>query len=167
MPRPLAPVWGRGGAARRGLPPRSFAAAPAAAVPAPRCRCRLGYERVSGGGCPGGPQPVGAPLGHWWLAGAAGSWWCTCRMNRPPSERLTSTSQTAADLWPRPIEVGPQAEPLPQTVTVPETIRVMPTDPAPVVPVRPTAPTRDSATDSAPVSAPTPARAPKTCPRSV
>lgn len=77
-------------------------------------------------------------------------------MNRPPSERLTSTSQTAADSVAATIEVGPQAEPLPQSMAVPETIRVVPTNPAPAMPPRPTAPLRDSAT-VAPASSPAPA----------
>ena len=77
-------------------------------------------------------------------------------MNRPPSERLTSTSQTAADSVAATIEVGPQAEPLPQSVAEPETIRVVPTNPAPAMPPRPTAPLRDSAT-VAPAPSPAPA----------
>ena len=77
-------------------------------------------------------------------------------MNRPPSERLTSTSQTAADSVAATIEVGPQAEPLPQSMAVPETIRVVPANPAPAMPPRPTAPLRDSAT-VAPASSPAPA----------
>ncbi|WP_216679988.1 SHOCT domain-containing protein [Hymenobacter siberiensis] len=68
-------------------------------------------------------------------------------MNRPPSEHISSTSQTAADslALAAPIETGPQAEPLPTTVAVPETVRVAPAHPAPVVMLRPTRPRSDSA----------------------
>ena len=66
-------------------------------------------------------------------------------LNKHPSERISSTSRTAADSVAAPIETGPQAEPLNQTVAEPETIRVRPTNPAPVVRPRPAAPVRDSA----------------------
>ena len=67
-------------------------------------------------------------------------------MNRPPSEHISSTSQTAADSLAATIETGPQAEPLPPTITAaPETVRVTPAHPAPVLPVRPPAAGRDSA----------------------
>jgi len=72
--------------------------------------------------------------------------------NRPPSEHISSTSQTAADTLAAPIETGPQAEPLPPTVAVPETVRVTPVHPAPSVqaptqaPAQPAQPPRDSAT---------------------
>ena len=68
-------------------------------------------------------------------------------MNRPPSEHISSTSQTAADSLARaaPIETGPQAEPLPITVAAPETVRLAPAHPAPVIQPRPTRPRSDSA----------------------
>ncbi|GAC1378216.1 MAG: hypothetical protein NVSMB30_26010 [Hymenobacter sp.] len=65
--------------------------------------------------------------------------------NRRPSEHISSTSQTAADSLTSPIETGPQAEQLPQPTTVPETLRVAPTHPAPAA--------RDS-TAAAPPAAP-------------
>jgi hypothetical protein len=71
-------------------------------------------------------------------------------MNRPPSERISSTSLTAADTLAAPIETGPQAAPLTQTEVVPETIRVAPTNPAPPVQPRPTPPARDSAAKAPP-----------------
>ena len=73
-------------------------------------------------------------------------------MNRPPSEHISSTSQTAADSLTATIETGPQAEPLPQTITAaPETVRVAPAHPAPALPARPPAAVRDSAAIAAPV----------------
>ncbi|MFC7667482.1 hypothetical protein ACFQT0_08845 [Hymenobacter humi] len=66
-------------------------------------------------------------------------------LNKHPSEHISSTSRTAADSVAAPIETGPQAAPLNQTVAEPETIRVRPTNPAPAVRPRPAAPVRDSA----------------------
>jgi len=72
-------------------------------------------------------------------------------MNRPSSEHISSTSQTAADSLAATIETGPQAEPLPQTITAaPETVRVVPAHPAPALLARPPAAVRDSA-ETAPV----------------
>ena len=65
--------------------------------------------------------------------------------NRPPSERISSTSMTAADSTAAVIEIGPQAAPLPQSTAVPETVRVAPTNPAPVIQPRPAPVVRDSA----------------------
>ncbi|ALW85109.1 hypothetical protein AUC43_08400 [Hymenobacter sedentarius] len=67
--------------------------------------------------------------------------------SRHPSERISSTSQTAADSLAAPaVETGPQAAPMaPQNTAAPETIRVRPTNPAPPVQRRPAAPVRDSA----------------------
>jgi hypothetical protein len=65
--------------------------------------------------------------------------------NRPPSERISSTSMTAADSVAAVIETGPQAAPLPQSTAVPETVRVAPTNPAPVIQPRPAPVARDSA----------------------
>ena len=79
-------------------------------------------------------------------------------MNRPPSEHISSTSQTAADSLATAVETGPQAAPLPPApVAAPETVRVAPAHPAPALPARAHAPVRDSviaapvlpATDSA------------------
>lgn len=75
-------------------------------------------------------------------------------LNRPPSERISSTSMTAADSTQTVIETGPQAEQLPQTAALPETIRVAPTNPAPPVQARPALAPRDSAA-TAPTAAPT------------
>ena len=69
-------------------------------------------------------------------------------LNRPPSEHISSTSQTAADSLAAPLETGPQAEPLPTTVAAPETVRVAPTNPAPVIQPR-TTPTRSDSTETA------------------
>ena len=72
-------------------------------------------------------------------------------MNRPSSEHISSTSKTAADSVAATIETGPQAEPLPQTITAaPETVRVVPAHPAPALPASPPAGVRDSA-ETAPV----------------
>ena len=73
-------------------------------------------------------------------------------MNRPPSEHISSTSQTAADSLATTVETGPQAQPLPQTITAaPETVRVAPAHPAPRLPTRSPAAVRDSAeTEPAP-----------------
>jgi hypothetical protein len=57
-------------------------------------------------------------------------------LNRPPSEHISSTSQTAADSLATTIDTGPQAEQLPVTTAAPETIRVAPTNPAPPLPSR-------------------------------
>ena len=65
--------------------------------------------------------------------------------SRPPSERISSTSMTAADSTAAVIETGPQAAPLPQSAAVPETVRVAPTNPAPAIRPRPTSAMRDSA----------------------
>jgi len=73
-------------------------------------------------------------------------------LNRPPSEHLSSTSQTAADSVQTAIDEGPQAVQPPAPASVPETVRVAPAHPAPVVVPRPTTPPR---TDSA-VQAPAP-----------
>lgn len=70
-------------------------------------------------------------------------------LNRPPSEHISSTSQTAADSLAAPIETGPQAEPLPTTVAAPETVRVAPAHPAPVIQPR-TTPTRSDTVETAP-----------------
>lgn len=61
-------------------------------------------------------------------------------------EHISSLSQTAADSASTTIETGPQAAPLPATDAVPETVRVAPTNPAPVIQPRPAAPATDSAT---------------------
>ena len=54
--------------------------------------------------------------------------------NRPPSEHVSSTSLTAADSVAAPIETGPQAQQLPPApVAMPETVRVVPSNPAPPV----------------------------------
>ena len=72
-------------------------------------------------------------------------------MNRPPSEHISSTSQTAADSLATAVETGPQAAPLPPaSVAAPETVRVAPAHPAPALPARAHAPVRDSVT-AAPV----------------
>ena len=65
-------------------------------------------------------------------------------LNRPPSEHISSTSQTAADSLATTIDTGPQVEQLPATVAAPETIRVAPTNPAPVIPAQPTPAATDS-----------------------
>jgi len=64
---------------------------------------------------------------------------------RPASEHISSTSQTAADSVATAIETGPQVAPLPAITAVPETVRVAPTNPAPVIQPRPAAPVADSA----------------------
>ncbi len=73
-------------------------------------------------------------------------------LNRPPSEHISSTSQTAADSLASPIETGPQAQQLPQPAAAPETVRVAPAHPAPPIRSRPAPPVRDTA--AAPTSAP-------------
>ena len=55
---------------------------------------------------------------------------------QPASEHISSTSQTAADSIAAPIETGPQVAPLPVITAVPETVRVAPANPAPVLPSR-------------------------------
>ena len=65
-------------------------------------------------------------------------------LNRPPSEHISSTSQTAADSLAAPIETGPQVVPLPEAAAQPETVRVAPTNPAPPIPSRPAPAVRDS-----------------------
>jgi len=79
-------------------------------------------------------------------------------LNRPPSEHISSTSQTAADSLAAPIETGPQATPLLQAPAAPETVRVAPARPAPPVPPvpRPAPPARDSAAAVAPAAPPPP-----------
>ena len=58
-------------------------------------------------------------------------------LNQPPSEHISSTSQTAADSLAAAVETGPQAAPMPQVASaVPETVRVAPAHPAPTTPVR-------------------------------
>ena len=74
--------------------------------------------------------------------------------NQPPSERVTSTSMTAADSAATVIETGPQAAPLPQNATVPETVRVAPTNPAPPTQPRRAPALLDSAAVPAPATAP-------------
>lgn len=64
---------------------------------------------------------------------------------RPASEHISSTSQTAADSVDTAIETGPQVAPLPANTATPETIRVAPTNPAPIIQPRPAAPVADSA----------------------
>ena len=64
---------------------------------------------------------------------------------RPASEHISSTSQTAADSLATTIETGPQVAPLPVTAAAPETVRVAPKNPAPVIQPRPAAPVADSA----------------------
>lgn len=75
-------------------------------------------------------------------------------LNRPPSEHISSTSQTAADslALAAPIETGPQAEPLPTPLAAPETVRVAPTNPAPVIQPR-SAPVRSDSVESTPPAA--------------
>ena len=74
--------------------------------------------------------------------------------NQPPSERVSSTSMTAADSAATVIETGPQAAPLPQSAAVPETVRVAPTNPAPPTQRRPApAPVDSAAATPAPSTA--------------
>ena len=62
--------------------------------------------------------------------------------NRPTTdEHISSISQTAADSLNTTIETGPQVAPLPTTTAAPETVRVAPTNPAPIILSRPVAPT--------------------------
>ena len=75
-------------------------------------------------------------------------------LNRPASEHISSTSQTAADSVSTNIETGPQVEPLAQPTAVPETIRVAPAHPAPIIPAKP-APVTDSADVLAPAASDT------------
>ncbi|WP_210521061.1 SHOCT domain-containing protein [Hymenobacter terricola] len=72
--------------------------------------------------------------------------------NRPPSEHISSTSQTAADSLAAPIETGPQVEQLPQPEAVPETVRVAPAHPAPRVQPQPAPAARDSAAAPSPAA---------------
>lgn len=77
---------------------------------------------------------------------------------RPASEHISSTSQTAADSVATTIETGPQVAPLPATATAPETVRVVPTNPAPALPSRAVmaqkaAAARDSAAATVPPAA--------------
>ncbi|GAA3974780.1 SHOCT domain-containing protein [Hymenobacter antarcticus] len=72
--------------------------------------------------------------------------------NQPPSERVSSTSMTAADSAATVIETGPQAEPLPQSAAVPETVRVAPTNPAPPTQPRPARAVSDSIATPAPAA---------------
>lgn len=78
--------------------------------------------------------------------------------NRPPSEHLSSTSQTAADSLNTTIETGPQAALPPAPTAEPETVRIAPAHPAPAMPspaemARKAAAIRDSAaTSGAPVA---------------
>ena len=70
--------------------------------------------------------------------------------NRPPSEHLSSTSQTAADSLNTIIETGPQASLPPTPTAEPETVRIAPAHPAPALPspaemARKAAAIRDSA----------------------
>lgn len=58
-------------------------------------------------------------------------------LNRPPSERISSTSLTAADSVAAPIETGPQVEQVQAPTALPETVRVRPANPAPALPARP------------------------------
>lgn len=90
---------------------------------------------------------------------------------QPPSEHLTSTSQTAADSVAVVPDVGPQAEQITlPPIMAPETVRVAPV-PRPVAPVAPPPSVADSAVatpepaaaparpaPAAPVPAPTPAK---------
>lgn len=78
-------------------------------------------------------------------------------LNRPPSEHISSTSQTAADSLTTAIETGPQAEQLPALPAVPETVRVAPAHPAPPLPARP-APVADSVAPALPAAADSAAR---------
>ena len=63
---------------------------------------------------------------------------------RPASEHISSTSKTAADSLATTIETGPQVAPLSTTTAAPETVRVAPTNPAPVIQPRPAAAVADS-----------------------
>ena len=63
---------------------------------------------------------------------------------RPASEHISSTSQTAADSRATTIETGPQVAPLPATTAAPETVRVAPKNPAPVIQPRPAVPVADT-----------------------
>ena len=67
-------------------------------------------------------------------------------------EHISSLSQTAADSASTTIETGPQVAPLPATAAAPETVRVAPTNPAPVIQPRPATPAADS---TAPTTNPT------------
>lgn len=64
--------------------------------------------------------------------------------NGPPSEHISSTSQTAADSLAAPIETGPQVALLPPSAAVPETVRLVPAHPASPVQPRPIPVRRDS-----------------------
>ena len=73
---------------------------------------------------------------------------------QPPSERVSSTSRSAADSAATVIETGPQAAPLPRRAAVPETVRVAPTNPVRPAPARPAPVLVDSAAAPAPAAAP-------------
>ena len=76
-------------------------------------------------------------------------------LNRPPSERISSTSLTAADSVAAPIETGPQVEQVQAPVALPETVRVRPANPAPALPARPrSAPQAQDSVTSSPAAAP-------------
>ncbi|OGX86307.1 hypothetical protein BEN47_01790 [Hymenobacter lapidarius] len=144
---PVGPPWA-GEELSNEVPPRSFAVPPAA--PAPDADAGWVTSEFPESASPAARSPLALILSIGGLL-ALLALVVYLSMNRPPSERLTSTSQTAADSVAATIEVGPQAEPLPQTEAVPETIRVVPTNPAPMVLERPTASVRDSAAAPAPV----------------
>ena len=70
--------------------------------------------------------------------------------NRHPSEHLSSTSHTAADSVATTIETGPQTAPLATTTAAPETLRIAPAHPAPVIAPRPANPMPDSVAPASP-----------------
>ncbi|WP_310392745.1 SHOCT domain-containing protein [Hymenobacter sp.] len=143
--RPTAP---EGSAA-----PVSFAAPAPAAVPPPDPEPNWVADEFPDSGAPAARNPLMLVLSIGGLLALLGLV-VYLSLNRPPSERISSTSLTAADTLAAPIETGPQAEPLPPVVAAaPETVRVAPTNPAPPVQPRPAPVVRDSAA-AAPPAAP-------------
>ncbi|OGX82946.1 SHOCT domain-containing protein [Hymenobacter glacialis] len=143
---PVGPPWA-GEEWSSEVPPSSFTAPPTAPAPAPDADASWVTSEFPEAAAPAARSPLALILSIGGLL-ALLALVVYLSMNRPPSERLTSTSQTAADSVAATIEVGPQAEPLSRTEAVPETIRVVPTNPAPIVPARPRATVRDSTADS-------------------
>ena len=126
-------------------PSISVAASPAQSVPEPESVAGWTASELPEAAEPAARSPLALILSIGGLLGLL-ALVLYLSLNRPASEHISSTSQTAADSLATHIETGPQATQLPPpVVAVPETVRVAPAHPAPLVPARRPETRRDSA----------------------
>lgn len=123
----------------------SVAASPAQSIPEPESVAGWAASELPEAAEPAARSPLALILSIGGLLGLL-ALVLYLSLNRPASEHISSTSQTAADSLATHIETGPQVVQLPPpVVAMPETVRVAPAHPAPIVPARRPEIRRDSA----------------------